>query len=209
MARRKGSFGKSVALLFLIFLIIVGGTFWLHYIGFIHSNTLLKFFGLFGYEPNVTMAATSTDPVEDDLDEIRYLKKEEAFEIQRQEIASDRLNLENNKKEVEALIAQLNEEKKTLDEQREALNNEIRKINDRRANVEKITSYLASMPPKTAVAELSQMDDQLVIDVLRMEDEMAAAAKATSLSSVWLMNMDPARAAVIERKMTNKPETLE
>ncbi len=209
MAARKGSFGKSVALLFLIFLIIVGGTFWLHYLGIIHSNTLLKGLSAFGYESTTTYSESSSNPVEDDLDEIRFQKKEESFEIQRQEIAADRLALDNEKKEVEALIQQLNEEKKSLEEQKATIDNEVRKINDRNANITKITSYLASMPPKTAVAELLSMDDQDIIDILRKEDEMAVAAKSATLSSVWLMNMPAERAAQIERKMANKPETLD
>ena len=43
----------------------------------------------------------------------------------------------------------------------------------------------------------------------RKADEMAAANKQTSLSSVWLMNMPAERAATIQRKMANKPETLD
>ncbi len=213
MARKKGSFGKSVALLFLIFIILAGGTFLLHYLGIIHSNTLLKFMGMFGYESTTTRAETLSDPVTDDLDEIRYQKKEESFEIQRQELAADRLALETEKKEVEALIQQLNEEKRSLEEQQQTLENEVRKNNDRRANLEKITNYLANMPPKTAVEQLLPMDDQDIIDILRMEDEMAAVAKSASLSSVWLMTMtqngEGKRAARIEGKMKNKPETLE
>ena len=65
------------------------------------------------------------------------------------------------------------------------------------------------MPPKTAVEQLMGMDDQDVIDIFRKTDALAVAAKTTSMTSVWLMYMPAERAAVIQRKMANKPETLD
>ena len=69
------------------------------------------------------------------------------------------------------------------------------------------------MPPQTAVEQLLSHDDQDVIDILRKADEMAVASKTVSMSSTWLMYMGRAgqseRASTIERKMANKPESLE
>ena len=64
------------------------------------------------------------------------------------------------------------------------------------------------MPPKTAVEQLLGMHDQDIIDIFRKTDELAVESKTVSLTSVWLMNMPAERAAVIQRKMANKPETL-
>ena len=65
------------------------------------------------------------------------------------------------------------------------------------------------MPPKTAVEQLMGMDDQDVIDIFRKTDALAAAARTASMTSVWLMNMPAERAAVIQRKMASKPESLD
>ena len=65
------------------------------------------------------------------------------------------------------------------------------------------------MPPQTAVEQLVGMVDQDIIDILRKADEMAAASRTTSMSSVWLMNFPADRAAAVERKMANKPASLD
>ena len=65
------------------------------------------------------------------------------------------------------------------------------------------------MPPKTAVEQLMKMDDQDIIDIFRKTDDLAEAARTTSMTSVWLMYMNSERAATIQRKMANKPESLD
>ena len=62
------------------------------------------------------------------------------------------------------------------------------------------------MQPVKAVAILSDMDDQDIIDVLRSEQATNATG---SMGSYWLSLMDAARAAEIQRKMANKPTSLD
>ena len=64
------------------------------------------------------------------------------------------------------------------------------------------------MPPKNAVAILVAMDDQDVIDVLRKADEVAAARGEASTVAYWLSLMPGERAAEIQRKMANKPLSI-
>ena len=61
------------------------------------------------------------------------------------------------------------------------------------------------MPPQNAVDILVAMDDQDVIDILRMADQIAQEEGATSLASTWIMFMPAERAAQIQRKMLSKP----
>ena len=65
------------------------------------------------------------------------------------------------------------------------------------------------MPPAAAVQELVAMDDQLVIDVLRKEEEMATVKKQYSMTSYWLSLMPAERAAAVQRKMVSKPKSLD
>ena len=60
-----------------------------------------------------------------------------------------------------------------------------------------------------AVAILLEMDDQDVIDVLRRAEEDASANGETSMGSYWLSQMPAARAAEIQRKMANRPSSLD
>ena len=65
------------------------------------------------------------------------------------------------------------------------------------------------MQPVKAVAILNEMDDQDVIDVLRKATEVAQRNGSASLVAYWLSLMPAERAAVIERKMANKPLHME
>ena len=61
------------------------------------------------------------------------------------------------------------------------------------------------MPPKNAVDILVAMEDQDIIDILRMADEIAAEQGVMSMASTWLQMMPAERAAQIQRKMLSKP----
>ena len=66
--------------------------------------------------------------------------------------------------------------------------------------------YLTSMRPAEAVRILEGYDDQLMIDTLRVTEEIARESGEVSLVSVWLSNLPPERAADIQRKMTLRPD---
>ena len=65
------------------------------------------------------------------------------------------------------------------------------------------------MRPADAVEILNAMDDQDVIDTLRKVEEMAVAAGKNSQVSNWLSMMPPERVAALQRKMTNKPLSIQ
>jgi flagellar protein FlbB len=64
------------------------------------------------------------------------------------------------------------------------------------------------MPPASAVGILVSMDDQDVIDLLRMTESIAQAEGATSMVSVWLSQLPAQRAAELQRKMVGRPSGL-
>ncbi len=64
---------------------------------------------------------------------------------------------------------------------------------------------LTSMRPDDAVNILAGYDDQLLIDTLRVTEELAQSAGEISLVSVWLARLPADRAAEIQRKMTLRP----
>ena len=71
-----------------------------------------------------------------------------------------------------------------------------------------IANYINGMPPEKAVANLLEMDDQDIIDVLRAVEEMAKKANKASSVAFWFSLMPANRAADIQRKMANKPASL-
>ena len=204
------AFGKSILLIILIIILVLFGTLWFDYLGIIHAKkSFAPLFKLVGLAPQTSL--TDSNPkqlVEADLDNDRFAKRLEALEIRSEEL----LKRESDVKLAEDANAQvaleLEDKEKTLEEREKTFNNLVKKYDDRSVNIEQIVANLNGMPPKNAVAILVAMDDQDVIDVLRKADEVAAARGEASTVAYWLSLMPGERAAEIQRKMANKPLSI-
>ena len=210
MARGNGGIGQSIFLLILIIILVLGGLLWFDYLGVIYAKKLFApVYRLVGLVPQTSLTSTSSKPLTADLDDDRLAKRIEALDIRAQELDKRESDVVKIEEQNEAIAKELEDRKKSQDEREKTFNNQQKKYDDRNVNIETIASYLNSMPPKTAVEELLSHDDQDVIDILRKADEMAAVNKTVSMSSTWLMYMPAERAATIQRKMANKPESLD
>ena len=214
MARGNGGIGKSIFLLILIIIISLGGLLWFDYLGVIHAKKVFApVYKLFGLAPQTSVTATSSKPLMADLDEDRLAKRIEALDIRTQELDKREGDIKKVEEQNEAIAKELEDRKNSQDEREKTFNNQVKKYDDRTKNIETIVSYLNNMPPQSAVEQLLSHDDQDVIDILRKADEVAEATKTVSMSSTWLMYMGRAgqseRASTIERKMANKPESLD
>ena len=210
MARGNGGIGKSIFLLILIIILVLGGMLWFDYLGVIHAKKVFTpVYKLFGLAPQTSVSATTSKPLTADLDDDRLAKRIEALDIRTQELDKRENDIVKVEEQNEAIAKELEDRKKSQDEREKTFDNQVKKYDDRNTNIETIAKYLNSMPPKTAVEELLSHDDQDVIDILRKADEIAAENKTVSMSSTWLMYMPAERAATIQRKMANKPESLD
>lgn len=209
MARSRGV-GKSIALLFLILAIILGGFLWFDYLGIIKAKSIFApVYKLFGLQPQTSVSATSSKPLQANLEDDRLAKRLEALEIRSQELDKRESDIARSENANEAIARELEDRQKSQEEREKTFNNEVKKYDDRSTNIEQISTYLQNMPPKTAVEQLLGMDDQDIIDIFRKTDAQALASNTASMTSVWLMNMPSERAAVIQRKMASKPEKLD
>ena len=207
---RSNNLGKSIVLLILIIILVLGGLLWFDYLGVIHAKKMFApVYKLFGMEPQTSLTATQTKPLTANLDEDRLAKRLEALDIRAQELDKREADVSRLENQNEEIARELEDRKKSQDEREKTFDNQVKKYDDRNTNIETIAKYLNSMPPKTAVEELLSHDDQDVIDILRKADEIAAENKTVSMSSTWLMYMPAERAATIQRKMANKPESLD
>lgn len=203
------SFGKTIVLIMLIIIMALGGLLWFNYLGFIRMNQIFApVYKLMGKDPQNSTTATSSKPVTADLDQDRINKQIEALDIRREEY--DRREEEILQKEQlnEQIAAELASREKSQEEREKTFNLIVKQYDDKNVNIEQIAANLNSMRPEAAVAILEAMDDQIVIDVLRKVEEIANRAGLMSMGSYWLSKMDPERAAVIQRKMLSKPESL-
>ena len=205
MAGSRG-FGKTIALIFLIVIIVLGGLLWFDYLGIVNAKTVFTpLYKLLGLQPQTSVSAKSSKPLQADLEDDRLAKRLEALEIRRQELDKREADILRSENANEAIAKELEDRQKSQEEREKTFNNEVKKFDDRNTNIEQISTYLQSMPPKTAVEQLLGMDDQDIIDIFRKTDALAEASRTVSMTSVWLMNMPAERAAVIQRKMASKP----
>ncbi len=203
--------GKSILLLILIIILVLFGLLWFDYLGLIQAKkAFAPFYKLIGLQPQTSSApSTPKGLVEEDLDNDRFAKRLEALDVRREELDKREADIKIQE-DTNAQIAQELEDRQIAQEEREkTFNNELKKAETKDTNIEQIVQYLNNMPPANAVAILTQMNDQDIIDVLRRAEADAAAAGTSSSSAYWLSLMDAKRAAEIQRKMTNKPTSLD
>lgn len=207
---RGNNLGKSIVLLILIIIMILGGLLWFDYLGVINAKKLFApVYNLVGLKPQTSTTATSSKPLIADLDDDRLAKRLEALEIRTQELDKREGEIAKGESQYDAVAQELEDRRKSLEEREATFEAQLKKYDDRDAELAKIAAYWYNMPPATAVAEILKMEDQDIIDVFRKEDELAAAGRRASMVSVWFMNMPADRAATIQRKMTNKPTSLD
>ena len=207
---KSNNLGKSIVLLILIAVLVLGGLLWFDFLGLIQAKHIFApVYKLFGQQTQTSVSSSPSKPLKADLDEDRRAKRLEALEIRSQELDKRESDIKKIEEANQSIARELEEREKSQEEREKTFNNELKRFDDRNVNIEQISTYLTSMPPETAVQQLLGMDDQDVIDIFRKTDSIASSAGKTSMTSVWLMYMPAERASVIQRKMAGKPESLD
>ncbi len=203
------SLGKTIVLLMLIIIMALGGLLWFDYLGVMHVRTVFNpLFKALGKDPQTSVTATSSAPVVADLDQDRINKQLESIEIQREELARREEEVAVKEQLNEQIANELLSREKSQEDREKTFNQTLKKYDDKNVNIEQIALNLNGMRPEAAVNILLAMDDQMVIDVLRKVEEIAQRNGSSSMGSYWLSLMPADRAAVIQRKMISKPESL-
>jgi len=202
--------GKSFVLLLIVLILVAGGLLWFDYLGIVHVKTVFSpVYKFLGKDPQTSVTSTQSKPLVANLDEDRLNKQKEALNIFKEELDKRESDLEASEKQNAQIASELAEREKNQEEREKTFNLTVKKYDDKEVNIEQIASWLNGMTPAAAVGQLIAMDDQTVIDVLRKVEEMAAASGSNSQASYWLSLMPSDRAAEIQRKMINKPESLD
>ena len=207
---KGSSLGKTVVLLFLLIILVLGGLLWFDFLGVIRvKNLFAPVYKLFGLTPQTSTTSTSSKPLSADLDLDRLAKQREALDIYREELEKREGDSSLAEDQNRRLAEEIAEREKNLEEREKTFNNLVKMYDDRNVNIEQIAANLEGMPPRAAVDILVAMDDQIVIDVLRKVTERAEAAGTASMVAYWLSLMPAERAALVQRKMTSKPTAIE
>lgn len=203
-ARRSANvMGRILGLLVLILVLGGVGLLWLDILGLVDARTLalpvLKTVGLTPTDRQIN----AEDPLL--LDRERLIKREDALALYKEDLALQDADLTRQNEELLQKLNGLAEREKAQDDRENSFNQIKKEAEDRRANLVQNSKYLNSMPPAKAVPILLQLDDQDLIDLLRVTEEEAKAQGSDSIVSAWIGLMPAERAAAIQRKMASKP----
>ncbi len=206
--RRSASIGRIFVLLILIILLIFGGLLWFDYLGLVNTRGMFSpVYSLFGLKTPQGVTPLNENELAS-LEDDRYEKRLMALEIKAQELAKEQEEVRAKQIENKQISEELDARLSAVEEKEKNFNLILTETNDRNANIIQIATYMNSMPPDKAVANLLEMDDQDIIDVLRAAENIARQNDKTSQVSNWFSLMPPVRAAEIQRKMANKPITF-
>ncbi len=203
--------GKTIVLLFLVIILILIALVWFDYLGVIQAKRFFApVYKLFGLQTQTSFSVSSVESVPlINLDDERLSKRLESLDLRTQELDKREETIAQKEKENLQISQELEDLRISQEEREKTFNNTVKKYDDREVNIVQNARNLTGMPPKNAVDILLAMDDQDMIDVLRKVEEIAAAEGTSSIVSYWLSLMPSERVAQIQRKMTNKPASIQ
>ena len=196
--------GSRIMVLFLLVLaLLFGGLIWFDFLGIMNARDAMA--------PILSIFNARTRTQVEDLQNIELLedqraeKQFEALVLRSEELDQREEAIIQKEAEIEQIVESLEELEKVLEEREKSFNEKVNQYENKNANLEQTAKYLVGMPPASAVEILSRMEDQDIIDLLRVTERLAQAAGEDSIVSYWLSLMDPERAATLQRKMVKKP----
>jgi len=201
---RVGAGPRIFGLTLLVLVLAVGGALWFDFLGLVEVTDffapVLRWFRLQPREETVEVE----DPVL--LADSRLAKREEALQISLDELAQRQSTLDARELELAETADQLREMESALADRENSVNQRLRQVENERAALVRLSTYLTNMPPRDAVEILVNYGDQTLLDVLLVTDELADDAGQQSLVPYWLSLMPADRAATIGEKLEMLPE---
>ena len=210
--------GRIIVLLFLILIITGAGILWFDFLNVVDArhvtgpiaNALrgVPLIGRFMPEGDARTQPLLRDDEFINLDAERFAVRMEALELRNMELDRQELDIQSRWHQIERIAQELDDRQNALDEREISFNALLSDAEIRANTVERNAINLTGMPPVNAVAILSAMDDQDIIDVFLKTDELAEAGGTMSIVPFWLSLMEPQRAADLARKMVSRPFAL-
>lgn len=202
---RVGAAPRIFGLTLLVLVLAFGGALWFDFLGLIDVTSLfspvLRWVGL---EPREDPVAVEDSPLL--LEDERLAKREEALSILSDQLDERAQTLDAREAELQALAEQLEERETALADRENSVNEALRRVENERAALVKLSTYLTNMPPEDAVDIMVGYQDPTLIDVLLVTDELAEEAGQASIVPFWLSLMPSDRAAIIGEKIEMLPE---
>ncbi|MFP4115501.1 MAG: periplasmic-type flagellar collar protein FlbB [Spirochaetota bacterium] len=201
---RVGAAPRIFGLTLLVLVLALGGALWFDFLGLIDVTSLfapaLRWVGL---EPRAEAVVEESPML---LAEERIAKREDALAIRTDELNEREAAISEREAELQALAEQLEEREVALSDRENSVSEALRRVDNQRAALVRLSTYLTNMPPEDAVDIMVGYPDPLLIDVLLVTDELAEQTGQASIVPFWLSQMPADRAAVIGEKIEMLPE---
>jgi len=198
-----GTAPRIIVLVLAVIALVFSGFIWFDFLGLIDvKDTFAPVLGFIGIRTRTKIE----EPMAPDLlDQQRLAQQWEALTLQSEELQKEKERLDLREAEVSQMMDKVREREALLEEKEKSFNARQKEYENRNTNLRRVSELFVGMPPNEAVLRLVEMNDQDVIDILRMTDTIAEEAGVSSVSSYWLQLMPPERSAVIQEKMIDKP----
>ena len=199
-----GALPQIIALTLLVLVLLAGGALWFNYLGLIDvTETFSPVLRLVGID-----ARSDEVRVEEELllDQERLEKLEEALVLQEEELMQREQDLVARDNEISRRQDEIEARERDIQDRENSFNERVSRYDNRREVLQQNSRDLQNMRPEEAVQILVGFDDQLLIDTLRVTEELAQEAGDFSMVPVWLARLPAERASEIQRKMTIRSE---
>lgn len=201
---RVGAGPRIFGLSLLVLLLAIGGALWFDFLGLVDvTGFLAPALRWVGLQPREE-ATDADDPFL--LESSRLSKREEALVLLRDELDQRETELDTREVTLDQLANQLAEKESAVAEREKSVNERLQQVENERAALVKLSTYLTNQPPADAVEIMVNLNDQLLLDVLLITDELAEQADQQSLVPFWLSQMPADRAANIGERLALLPE---
>ena len=131
-------------------------------------------------------------------------KQGEEIALREEDLNQREAALNSRERELTQLADNLKERETAADAREKAFNEQVKAFENRRVNLVQNSRYLVGMQPQNAVDILLKMEDQDIIDQMRVTEEEAQRTGEESIVAYWLSLMPSDRAADLQRKMSRK-----
>ena len=198
-----GTAPRIIVLVLVVVALVFSGLIWFDFLGLIDvKDTFAPVLGLLKIG---TRTRIEEPEAPDLLDQQRLAQQWEALELRSEELGKTEETLDIREAELMQMMEKIQEQEAALEEREKSFNARLKQYENRTTNLREVSQLFVSMPPGNAVARLVEMNDQDIIDILRMTDTVAEEAGENSVSSYWLQLMPADRSARIQEKMIDKP----
>ncbi len=192
----SGRIGLSFLLLFVLLSLIVGGIYMLDRMEFVDGERLV--YSAARRLPGVRDYFLPRPLSESEMQENRLRRRAERLDRIETELSRQSRSLADREQELEARIADAERLEERMADRERALLERQRRFDEREERLLYLADLYQGMPPVEAAARINDIeDDQIVIALLRRMEQQTV--------SFILTNLEPARVAVLTRKIANSP----